>query len=69
MAAALLCCAACQAPQQGESPGSGARVRSILLITIDTLRADRLGAYGDTTARTPVMDGLAARGVRAVVSP
>jgi choline-sulfatase len=64
MAAALLCCTACHAPQRGESPGDGARVRSVLLITIDTLRADRVGAYGDTTARTPVMDGLAARGVR-----
>jgi arylsulfatase A-like enzyme/tetratricopeptide (TPR) repeat protein len=36
----------------------------ILLVTIDTLRADRLGAYGYTAARTPVLDGLAARGVR-----
>ena len=35
----------------------------ILLITIDTLRADRVGAYGDPEARTPVIDGLAAGGV------
>jgi arylsulfatase A-like enzyme len=33
------------------------------LITIDTLRADRVGAYGDTKARTPTMDNLAATGV------
>ena len=32
---------------------------SVLLITIDTLRADRLGAYGDAAARTPVLDGIA----------
>lgn len=36
--------------------------RSLLLITIDTLRADRVGAYGDASARTPAIDALAARG-------
>src|SRR5262245_24324601 len=42
-----------------------ARVRpNIILITIDTLRADHLGAYGDRRAATPVLDGLAGRGVR-----
>jgi arylsulfatase A-like enzyme len=35
----------------------------LLLITIDTLRADRVGAYGYPQARTPVLDGLAADGV------
>ncbi|HXW04822.1 MAG TPA: sulfatase-like hydrolase/transferase [Vicinamibacterales bacterium] len=38
--------------------------RSVLLITVDTLRADRVGAYGYGRARTPVMDSLAARGAR-----
>src|SRR5688572_27027647 len=28
------------------------------------MRADRVGAYGDPSARTPVMDALAARGAR-----
>jgi len=37
---------------------------NVLLITIDTLRADRLGCYGDREAATPVLDALAARGVR-----
>ncbi len=37
--------------------------RPVLLITIDTLRADALGSYGSSVA-TPVLDGLAARGVR-----
>ena len=37
-----------------------AAARSVLLITIDTLRADRLGCYGDTRARTPRIDALAA---------
>ncbi len=35
---------------------------SLLLITIDALRADRLGCYGDSLARTPVIDELARRG-------
>ena len=34
----------------------------ILLVTIDTLRADRLGAYGDTLAKTPNLDRLASEG-------
>ena len=32
---------------------------NLLVITIDTLRADRLGCYGDGLARTPVIDRLA----------
>jgi arylsulfatase A-like enzyme/cytochrome c-type biogenesis protein CcmH/NrfG len=32
------------------------------LITIDTLRADHVGAYGYTRARTPALDGLAKSG-------
>ena len=38
--------------------------RNLLLITIDTLRADRVGAYGYRSARTPAIDTLAARGAR-----
>src|SRR5712692_8684690 len=37
---------------------------SVLLITIDTLRADAVGAYGNARALTPWMDRLAASGVR-----
>ncbi len=36
---------------------------NVLLITIDTLRADHLGAYGASGAETPALDGLAAEGV------
>jgi choline-sulfatase len=36
--------------------------RSVLLVTIDTLRADRLGCYGDAAARTRRLDALAAEG-------
>jgi len=36
---------------------------SVLLVTIDTLRADHVGAYGASFAATPTLDALAARGV------
>jgi choline-sulfatase len=36
----------------------------VLLVTIDTLRADRVGCYGHAAAATPGLDSLAARGVR-----
>src|ERR687897_851584 len=39
-------------------------VRNVVIITIDTLRADHVGAYGYGAARTPAMDGLAREGVR-----
>jgi len=37
---------------------------NVLLVTIDTLRADRVGAYGNAMNLTPTLDGLAAGGVR-----
>jgi arylsulfatase A-like enzyme/Flp pilus assembly protein TadD len=43
---------------------AGRRPTSLLLVTIDTLRADRLGCYGHAGAETPVLDGLARRGAR-----
>jgi arylsulfatase A-like enzyme/predicted Zn-dependent protease len=52
------------AVQRGWVGGPGAGPRSVLLISIDTLRADRLGSYGHTAAATPVLDALAARGLR-----
>jgi arylsulfatase A-like enzyme/tetratricopeptide (TPR) repeat protein len=36
---------------------------NILLVTIDTLRADKVGAYGAKSPATPVMDRLAREGV------
>jgi len=43
---------------------SGVATRpNLLLITLDTTRADHLGAYGDRRARTPNIDRLAASGV------
>ena len=37
---------------------------SVLLVTIDTLRADRVGAYGGARELTPWLDSLASEGVR-----
>jgi arylsulfatase A-like enzyme/Tfp pilus assembly protein PilF len=37
---------------------------NVLLITIDTVRADHLGAYGNLRAQTPNLDSLAASGLR-----
>ena len=36
---------------------------NVVVVTIDTLRADRLPAYGFRDVRTPAIDALAARGV------
>jgi arylsulfatase A-like enzyme len=44
--------------------GSERRPTSILLVTLDTTRADRIGCYGRAQAGTPALDALAARGTR-----
>ena len=51
------------APNQAP-PDRGPRPANLVLLTLDTTRADRLGSYGHRGARTPVLDRLAARGVR-----
>jgi Flp pilus assembly protein TadD len=38
--------------------------RDLLLVTLDTVRADRVGAYGYGPAETPALDRLAREGVR-----
>jgi len=42
----------------------GSRDLNVLLITLDTTRADRLGCYGYERAETPNLDAIAAGGVR-----
>lgn len=61
MRAALLALALAGAACRGVTRESGT---SVLLVTVDTLRADALGAYGRARARTPELDRLAAEGVR-----
>src|SRR4051794_4029344 len=57
--ASLALAAGCNrpAPERRAAP-------NVLLITIDTLRADAVGAYGNRSASTPWIDRLAAGGVR-----
>jgi arylsulfatase A-like enzyme len=38
--------------------------RDLILITVESLRADRLGCYGGPPASTPAIDSLARRGLR-----
>jgi arylsulfatase A-like enzyme/Flp pilus assembly protein TadD len=51
--------ALCAAAQMPTKPAL-----NVVLITIDTLRADHLGCYGYKQVKTPNIDGLAADGVR-----
>ncbi len=48
----------------GESRSSSPDHPNVLLVTVDTLRADHVGCYGDKDASTPTIDALANRGVR-----
>lgn len=42
----------------------GGKDFSVILITVDTLRADKVGCYGNPLVRTPTMDAWAAGGIR-----
>src|SRR5262245_38193889 len=48
----------------GQPPSSPAYRPSVVLVTLDTTRADHLGCYGAVGAATPRLDSLAAHGVR-----
>lgn len=62
-ASLVLCFAGCH-QQEPAPPASAPRDANVLLITLDTTRADHLSCYGPHGAKTPHLDGLAARGVR-----
>ena len=58
--------AACRPSADAPGPAEAALApRHVLLVTIDTLRVDRVGAYGYARARTPHLDRLAADGLLA----
>ena len=65
---ALLSLSACATalPPAARTPfiEESSRPERVVLITIDTLRADYVGCYGSKTSRTPTLDRLAANGVR-----
>ncbi len=68
LAIALLACgggcrrATAPRPNANLAPGA-LRGANVLLVTVDTLRADRVGAYGGGHL-TPTLDGLASQGLR-----
>src|SRR4030042_600498 len=37
---------------------------NVIVITLDTTRADRIGVFGCNKVKTPVLDGFAAQGLR-----
>ena len=47
-------------PPEADTP------RHLVIVTLDTLRADRLGCYGSTTVKTPNLDRLAGEGAMAM---
>lgn len=66
---ALLVAAAAVAAVLRQPSAAGAAAaspagRNVLVLVADTLRADRVGCYGSTRARTPNIDALAAEGTR-----
>ena len=63
IALVLLTCAACGGRNE-PAASSIPSARNLVLITIDTLRADRVGAYGYVRARTPAFDAVAKKGAR-----
>src|SRR4051812_27656445 len=67
LSAAAIALAAWFAVRGGDAdrlaPGSAAG-SNVLLITIDTLRVDRVGAYGNRSGLTPALDRLAESGLR-----
>ncbi|MBW1876970.1 MAG: sulfatase [Deltaproteobacteria bacterium] len=60
IATVLVGVALLRASREGQAP---TKPPDLVLITVDTLRADRIGAQGYAAARTPTVDGLAERGV------
>jgi arylsulfatase A-like enzyme/Tfp pilus assembly protein PilF len=58
---AVVLCAGCSRGTRQQAAGPRPNV---LLVTIDTLRADHVGVYGYAAASTGTLDALAARGVR-----
>jgi len=51
-----------ETPASAPPPRPGGNGRSVLLLTIDTLRADHLGAYGYSRPTSPNIDALARSG-------
>jgi arylsulfatase A-like enzyme/Flp pilus assembly protein TadD len=66
VAAFVLAMAAAPVNAQTAKPKAQAKLRpkpNVILITIDTLRADHVGCYGAQSVKTPTLDALARDGV------
>ncbi len=59
----LLAAPAWRCARPSEEPRATAGKRNVVLLTLDTTRADHLGIYGDAAARTPTLDRLGREGV------
>ena len=64
LATALGCGERAPAPAPAAAAPSGATKPSVLLVTVDTLRADHLSSWGYPRLTSPVVDSLAREGVR-----
>jgi arylsulfatase A-like enzyme len=47
-----------------DEKAAGEEPRNVIVVVIDNLRADHVGAYGSRTVRTPSLDALAEEGLR-----
>lgn len=62
--ALVLAASGCSGGAPRQPPAAAEPAQHLVVITIDTLRADRVGAYGYAAARTPAIDRLAREGAR-----
>jgi choline-sulfatase len=61
---ALLTLISCKSSQKkGETSGAALKPINVVVITLDTVRADHLHCYGNNNIQTPTIDGLAKNGV------
>jgi len=60
----LLCLLSFSCSRRGLTPSGPPPAAGILLLVVDTLRADQLGCYGFPQPTSPHLDAVAARGVR-----
>src|SRR3989442_6134531 len=56
--------AGCRAERPAKAPDQVVTGRPIVLVTVDTLRADRLGSYGSARGLTPALDRFAQSAAR-----
>ncbi len=60
---ALLTITSCRSSQKKDESAAAFKPINVVLITLDTVRADHLHCYGNKNVQTPNIDNLAAKGV------